>query len=113
MFDHSFSSISRDIRSSVAGYSTERAVQALKGPEMVQQQEEEKDKIFDCEILNATTVSIEPEDQNYVEEPEYQTIECFKCDGTKLNKKGTQPCKKCGGTGIIKTQFSGDLKSII
>ncbi len=23
---------------------------------------------------------------------------CFKCDGSKMNKKG-KPCKKCNGTG--------------
>lgn len=80
---------------------------------MVSQQEEEKDKIFDCEIMNTTTVSLEPDSPKVVEDPKYQLIECYKCDGTKVNKKGKKPCKKCAGSGFFKTQFSGDLKSII
>jgi len=35
MFDQSFSSISQNLRSSIAGFSTERTIQALKGPDMV------------------------------------------------------------------------------
>jgi len=56
---------------------------------------------------------MEPESPKVIEDPKYQTIECYKCDGTKLNKKGTKPCKKCAGLGFFKTQFSGDLKSMI
>jgi hypothetical protein len=29
-----------------------------------------------------------------------EPMTCFKCDGSKLNKKG-KTCKKCDGTGVI------------
>ena len=86
-----------DARSSVvAGYQTERTL--LKGPELIQQ-DLEKDKDFDCEIFNTTTVSEKCENSS-----ENQKIECFRCDGTKFNKKG-KTCKKCRGTGFFETSF--------
>ena len=33
-----------------------------------------------------------------------ETAPCFRCDGTKVNKKGN-PCKKCRATGVI--EFPG------
>ena len=36
--------------------------------------------------------------------PEY--LECFKCEGRRLNKKGL-PCKKCGGSGKISQRMFG------
>jgi len=38
--------------------------------------------------------------------------ECFKCDGSKVNKKG-KPCKKCNGTGKLKEKFFSDLQKIL
>ena len=65
-------------------------------------------------MMDSTTVSMEPAESSRVsEEPKYQMIECYKCDGTKVNKKDTKPCRKCKGTGFFKTQFTGDLKSMI
>lgn len=49
-------------------------------------------------------LSKEPEESSSLDEEEHieeEVIACFKCDGTKVNKKGKE-CKKCQGTG----QFS-------
>ena len=64
-----------------------------------------------------TNVSIFP-DMDKVDEKEQNdedgaVVECWKCDGTKLNKKGTKPCKKCKGTGFVKTSFKGDLQKLL
>lgn len=41
-----------------------------------------------------------------------QEIECFKCGGKGINKKG-KPCKKCGGTGKLNANlFGADFKEI-
>jgi RecJ-like exonuclease len=40
-------------------------------------------------------------------------LECYKCEGTKMNKKGTKPCRKCKGTGFIQTSFKGDLEKLL
>jgi DnaJ-class molecular chaperone len=55
-----------------------------------------------------TNVSIYPSEQ-LEESEDCAKVECWKCDGTKLNKKGKKPCKKCGGQGFIQTQFKGDF----
>jgi DnaJ-class molecular chaperone len=34
-------------------------------------------------------------------------IECFKCSGTGVNKKG-HVCKKCRGTGKLNAKLFGD-----
>lgn len=46
-------------------------------------------------------LSKEPEESSSLDEEEHieeEVIACFKCDGTKVNKKGKE-CKKCQGTG--------------
>jgi DnaJ-class molecular chaperone len=78
---------------------------------MDQNEEEEKDKLDDCEILIKEPQSLKSESQNGSDVP--QTIECYKCEGTKLNKNKTKPCRKCKGRGFFKYDFSGDLQSMI
>lgn len=50
-----------------------------------------------------TNVSIYPESQNLdkIEEIDGAQVECWKCDGSKLNKNGKKPCRKCHGKGFI------------
>jgi len=47
------------------------------------------------------------EDQEVVE-----PIECYKCHGSGIGKK-KGPCKKCGGTGFIKSQFVNKMVEIM
>jgi DnaJ-class molecular chaperone len=56
---------------------------------------------------------LRPEEINQVNKEEHVSNildlpECFKCDGKKVNKKGT-PCKKCNGTGRLNNKFFRDL----
>jgi DnaJ-class molecular chaperone len=37
---------------------------------------------------------------------------CYKCFGTKLNKKGLT-CKRCGGAGSLKGEFFSGIGAII
>lgn len=37
---------------------------------------------------------------------------CFKCDGTKVNKKGV-PCRKCNGSGTLQNKFYKDLVKVV
>jgi len=39
-------------------------------------------------------------------------IECFKCHGSKLNKKG-KSCKKCSGTGILNSDEIAQLTHVV
>lgn len=39
---------------------------------------------------------------------EGETVNCFKCDGKKVNKKGKE-CKKCNGTGLFSFNGSESL----
>lgn len=50
--------------------------------------------------------------EDKVEEDTGNTPECFKCDGSKVNKRG-KPCKKCNGTGKLKEKFFSDLHKIL
>jgi len=38
--------------------------------------------------------------------------DCFRCDGTKLNKKG-ESCKKCKGTGKLSSKYYQDLHMLV
>ena len=38
---------------------------------------------------------------------------CFKCDGKGKNKSGKHSCKKCGGTGVISSEFTIEIMNII
>ena len=37
---------------------------------------------------------------------------CFKCDGTKVNKRGL-PCRRCNGSGTLKNKFYSDLVKVV
>jgi DnaJ-class molecular chaperone len=37
---------------------------------------------------------------------------CYKCDGTKVNKKGV-PCRKCNGSGSLQNKFYKDLIKVV
>ena len=50
--------------------------------------------------------------EDKVEEDTGNAPECFKCDGSKVNKRG-KPCKKCNGTGKLKEKFFSDLHKIL
>lgn len=39
-------------------------------------------------------------------------VECFKCKGTTLNKRG-EKCKKCNGSGQINNKYFKDFKKIL
>lgn len=39
-------------------------------------------------------------------------IMCYKCDGTKINIKGSS-CKKCNGTGQLDNQFLRKLMKMM
>jgi len=43
-----------------------------------------------------TNVSIYPESDK-IEENDGAQVECWKFDGSKLNKNGKKPCRKCHG----------------
>jgi len=52
-----------------------------------------------------TNISIYPESQNLIQDQDKEDdgaqIECYKCEGSKLNKSGKKPCRKCKGTGTF------------
>ena len=39
-------------------------------------------------------------------------VECYKCKGTTLNKRG-EKCKKCNGSGQINNKYFKDFKKIL
>jgi len=41
------------------------------------------------------------------------TFECYKCKGTKQNKRGTKPCKRCNGKGMLQGEFYAGLNDVI
>lgn len=36
---------------------------------------------------------------------EASAMVCYKCQGSKKNKKGSKPCKKCSGTGTFQSKL--------
>jgi hypothetical protein len=69
---------------------------------------ESNDKEATCMILRPEDLLIkEAEANNWSELPD-----CFRCDGTKVNKKGL-PCKKCNATGKLNNKFFKDLQKIL
>jgi ribosomal protein L40E len=43
---------------------------------------------------------------------ENDAIVCFRCDGTKINKKGL-PCRRCNGTGNLNSKFYSELLKVL
>jgi hypothetical protein len=57
---------------------------------------EAKSQEVNCQILR-------PEQQEeQISEEDH--IVCFRCDGTKVNRKGL-PCRRCNGSGTLTSQF--------
>lgn len=47
-----------------------------------------------------------------MQDMEASSYACLGCEGRKTNKKGTKPCRICGGTGMIPQAFIDKLKDI-
>lgn len=47
-----------------------------------------------------------------VKEEKEVLLACFKCNGAKANKRG-QPCKECGGAGVLQGEFFSGLHKVI
>ncbi len=58
-----------------------------------------------CQILR-------PEENEEEEIVDDEGIICFKCDGTKINKRGL-PCRRCNGSGTLKNKFYQDLVKVV
>lgn len=43
---------------------------------------------------------------------EENTLVCFRCDGTQVNKKGL-PCRRCNGTGKLQSTFFKGLIKVL
>lgn len=46
------------------------------------------------------------------EEASEQEVPCFKCNGSKVNKKGL-PCRKCQGTGSIRSDELAGIVTVV
>lgn len=55
-----------------------------------------------CNILKPEDALLQSAMKNMPDE-----IDCLKCGGTGLNKKGN-PCKKCKGTGKLSAKYFGE-----
>ena len=53
-----------------------------------------KEQEVNCRILRPE----EEKEEERIDDDE--AIECFRCDGSKVNKRGL-PCRRCNGTGKI------------
>jgi len=47
------------------------------------------------------------------QEADKEPMQCFKCEGSMTNKKGTKPCKRCGGKGVLSGDFFTGLNNVI
>ena len=113
------------LNSSILNISTVQSVQPTAessdcGPRMVAQNYEMD--------FTETNISIYPESERVLDQDKDKediiapvladkeddgAVECWKCQGTKLNKNGKKPCKKCKGTGFVQTQFKGDFQKLL
>jgi len=62
------------------------------------------EKEISCQI-------IVPDDDDQNVTPD-QKMQCFKCEGTQVNKKG-MPCRKCNGTGQIASKALSEISGLI
>jgi len=53
-----------------------------------------------------------PNSDNSDEEAMEEQIDCFKCRGTKINKKGL-PCRKCNGTGFFSAKGLKEVRKLV
>lgn len=68
--------------------------------------QEGKEQEISCQLINSNKEEERIEDENE------NGIVCFRCDGTKLNKRGLS-CRRCSGTGTLNSKFYGDLMKVL
>jgi DnaJ-class molecular chaperone len=73
-----------------------------KGSQMIV---EGKEQEVNCQIIRAE------DDEEQINEEE-NTLACFKCEGTQVNRKGL-PCRKCNGTGKLHSTFYKGLMKVL
>ena len=66
------------------------------------------EKEVSCMILRPEDLKMIPDSEENLED----LPDCFRCDGSKINKKGL-PCKKCNATGKLRNKFFKDLNKIL
>lgn len=76
-------------------------------------QTESKGSQFHADVIEqeVTCQIIRPDKEEESIQDE-EGIVCFRCDGSKTNRKGL-PCRKCMGTGQIKSKFFKELAKIV
>ena len=67
------------------------------------------EKEVSCLIIKPDDVNMDGDEERIDDDG---APECFRCDGSKINKKGL-PCKKCNGTGKLNNKFFKDLQKIL
>jgi hypothetical protein len=50
--------------------------------------------------------------ENEEEHIDDEGMQCFKCDGSKVNRKG-MPCRRCNGSGVLSNKFYQDLVKVV
>lgn len=76
-------------------------------------QTESKGSQFQTEVIEQEiTCQIIRPDKEEESIQDDEGIVCFRCDGTKVNKRGL-PCRKCNGSGTIKSKFFNELVKIM
>lgn len=53
-------------------------------------------------------ISDDEKDEEHIEE----SITCFKCQGSQVNKKGL-PCRKCNGSGVFSMKGLGEVVKLV
>lgn len=51
-------------------------------------------------------------DENDKEEAIESEVQCFKCSGSQVNKKGL-PCRKCKGSGVIMSNELSEITNLV
>lgn len=60
-----------------------------------------------CQLINSNN-----KEEERIEDENENGIVCFRCDGTKVNRKGL-PCRRCNGAGVLNSKFYGDLMKVL
>ena len=92
------SQIQRDVREASCDMSIETV---SKGSQFVADVVEQE---INCQIIRPDKQEESIEDD--------EAIVCFRCDGTKVNKKGL-PCRRCNGSGTLNSKFFNDLVKVL
>lgn len=70
----------------------------------------EEPTIKDNEVTDFTAEVIldyisKPKTAEMIQKPMSDSMVCYKCNGTKKNKKGTKACRKCEGSGVFQSKL--------